>query len=342
MTSGVAAFEGTAAEWDAFVLGRAESTLFHRFAWKALLERVHGHECLYLATRDVSGRLTGVLPLVRVRSVLFGHFLVSMPFVSYGGPLGAEDEVRRLVDRACELAQESGAQLLELRGRGPLPISLPVSHRKVTVVLDLPPGDPEALWQRVGTLARNRVKRAQKEGMTVRFGSDQVDPFFEVFAQHMRDLGTPVQPKALFRGIAEAFGDDVWFGCVLYQGKPVASGAGFRWGGEFEVTWSSALAAYNPLSPNMLLYWSFMERAAQKGLVLFNFGRCTPGSGTHRFKLKWGSREEQLWWYQRSSSGLAKTPSPDDEGYSWGPRIWRRIPVKLATALGPRIVRYIP
>jgi serine/alanine adding enzyme len=100
------AFEGTAAEWDAFVVGRAESTLFHRFAWKSLLERVHGHECLYLATRDVSGRLSGVLPLVRVRSVLFGHFLVSMPFVSYGGPLGAASRSGR-ADSGC--ADSGGA-----------------------------------------------------------------------------------------------------------------------------------------------------------------------------------------------------------------------------------------
>jgi len=342
MTGSVQPFQGTQAEWDAFVVGRPGWSLFHRYAWKPLLERVHGHECVYLASRDPAGALTGVLPLVRVRSVLFGHFLVSMPFVSYGGPLGADDEVRRLVDRAGELARDSGAQLLELRNRGPLPISLPVSHRKVTVVLDLPPGDPQALWQRVGTLVRNRIKRAQKEGLTVRFGADQVDPFFEVFARHMRDLGTPAQPKAFFRAIADSFGDDVWFACAYLQGKPIAGGAGFRWGGEFEVTWSSALVAYNPLSPNMLLYWGFMERAAQQGLQLFNFGRCTPGSGTHRFKLKWGSREEPLWWYQRSASGVVKTPSPDDEAYAWGPRIWKRIPVPIATALGPRIVRYIP
>jgi FemAB-related protein (PEP-CTERM system-associated) len=342
MTLRVAPFDGTAAEWDAFVVGHPGFTLFHRFAWKPLLERVHGHECPYLSIRDASGKLTGVLPIVRVRSFLFGHFLVSMPFVSYGGPLGGENEIRALVDGACKLADESGAGLLELRNRGPLPISLPASHRKVTVVLDLPVGDREALWRQIGTLVRNRIKRAQKEGMTVRFGADQLDQFFEVFAEHMRDLGTPVQPKAFFRAIAEAFGEDVWFACVYHSDKPIASGAGFRWGGEFEVTWSSSLAAYNPLSPNMLLYWSFMERAANEGLTLFNFGRCTPGGGTHRFKLKWNSREEQLWWYQRSSAGLAKTPSPDDEGYSWGPRLWKRIPVPLATALGPRIVRYIP
>ena len=93
----------------------------------------------------------------------------------------------------------------------------------------------------------------------------------------------------------------------------------------------------------MLLYWSFMERATKQGLTVFNFGRCSAGSGTHRFKRQWGSRDEQLWWYQQAAPGrLAATPSPDDAAYAWGPRLWKRLPLGLATLLGPRIVRSIP
>ena len=108
------------------------------------------------------------------------------------------------------------------------------------------------------------------------------------------------------------------------------------------MTWASALRSYNRLAPNMLLYWSFMERAAQEGLSIFNFGRCSPGGSTHRFKHQWGSRDEQLWWYQHSDSGVTGTPAPDRGPYAWGPQIWRRLPTPIATALGPRIARYIP
>jgi hypothetical protein len=90
------------------------------------------------------------------------------------------------------------------------------------------------------------------------------------------------------------------------------------------------------------LYWSFLERAVETGVRIFNFGRCTPGGGTHRFKRQWGSRDEQLWWYQVSRDDTAATPSPDDAKYSWGPRLWRKLPLPVATALGPRIVRFIP
>ena len=116
----------------------------------------------------------------------------------------------------------------------------------------------------------------------VRFGTDQVAPFFEVFARHMRDLGTPAQPLTLFRELAKQFPDDCWFACAYLGARPVAAGCGFRFGSEFEMTWASSLRAYNRQAPNMLLYWACMERAIGEGITRFNFGRCTPGAGTHR------------------------------------------------------------
>lgn len=339
----IESFTGRAEDWDRFVAASAGGTHCHRLGWLDVIRRVHGHECLPLAVRAEDGVLAGVLPLVRVRSRIFGHYLVSVPYVNYGGPLGTDEAVRALAEHAVQLAQASGVGLLELRGRLPCPLDLPVSHRKVTVVLDLHPGDPDKVFAGLKAKLRSQVRRPQKEGVTVRFGADQVAPFYDVFARHMRDLGTPVQPRALFEGLAAAFGDDAWFGCAYLGEVPIAGGAGFRWGDEVEMTWASSLVAYNAIAPNMALYWAFMERAARDGLARFNFGRCTEGSGTHRFKLQWGSRDEPLHWYQwRREGAVAATPSPDDAKFAWGPRLWKRLPVGLATALGPRIVRGIP
>ena len=158
----------------------------------------------------------------------------------------------------------------------------------------------------------------------------------------MRDLGTPTQPLALFEALAETFPSDVWFGCAYDGKRPIAAGCGLRGRDELEMTWAASLAQYNALAPNMLLYWAFMERAAEQGLSTFNFGRCTPGSGTHRFKQQWGTRDEQLWWYQSGGASGAATPSPTDGKYSLGPRLWKHLPERVATVLGPHIVRYIP
>jgi FemAB-related protein (PEP-CTERM system-associated) len=342
VTLTVERFTDGAAAWDAFVRGRPDGTHCHRLGWLDVIGRVHRHEVLPLAARSADGTLAGVLPLVRVKSLLFGHYLVSVPYVNYGGPLGSAEAVRALAEHATTLARESGVQLLELRNRAPCDLDLPVSHRKITVVLDLHPGEPDKVFAGLKAKLRSQVRRPQKEGVTVRFGADQVAPFFAVFAHHMRDLGTPVQPRALFEGLATAFGEDAWFACAYLGDQPVAAGAGFRWGDEVEMTWASSLTRYNAIAPNMALYWAFMERATREGLARFNFGRCTPDSGTHRFKQQWGSRDEPLHWYQWTRGARAATPSPDDAAYAWGPRIWKHIPLPVATALGPMVVRGIP
>ncbi|MEO8140995.1 MAG: GNAT family N-acetyltransferase, partial [Gemmatimonadota bacterium] len=269
MSLTTARFSGPPAEWDGFVRAQPGWTHFHLYGWRRIFERVFGHECIYFAARDEAGRLAGVLPLVRVRSLLFGHYLVSMPAVNYGGPLGTAAAVQALVASAVELARNDGVKLLELRSRQELPLDLPVSHRKVTVVLDLPQGDPAKLMKSFDAKLRSQVRRPQKEGITFRFGPDQVGPFFEVFARHMRDLGTPTQSKRLFETIAEVF-PDAWFGCAWLGDQPIAGGAGFVWGSEFEMTWASSLYSFNRLSPNMGLYYAFMERAMQEGITLFN------------------------------------------------------------------------
>ena len=339
----VGPFEGAPAEWDDFARASAGWTHFHLWGWRRVIEQVHGHQCPYLSARGPNGALAGILPLVRVKSPLFGHFLVSMPFVNYGGPLGSDAAVRALAAEAVAIAERDGVKLLELRSREPLPLDLPVSHRKITVVLDLVPGGPDAVFQGFKAKLRSQIRRPEKDGVTVRMGPEQVGPFFAVFARHMRDLGTPTQPRRFFEAIAAEFGEEAWFGCAYLGETPIACGAGFRWGGEFEMTWASALVAYNRLSPNMALYWAFVERAAREGLTLFNFGRCTPGSGTHRFKQQWGGRDVPLFWYEHAAGGAeAHTPSPDDGAYSWGPRLWKRLPVGVATLLGPRVVRGIP
>ncbi|HYU53812.1 MAG TPA: FemAB family XrtA/PEP-CTERM system-associated protein [Gemmatimonadaceae bacterium] len=337
-------FDGTEAEWNRFAAEQRGYTHYHRLEWRSLIGDVFGHECLYLSAREGRGRgaeLTGVLPLVRVRSMVFGHYLVSMPFLNYGGPLGNDAAIRALVAEASELARRDKVKLLELRSKVPLDVSLPASHRKITVVLDLP-ADEDVLFHGFDAKLRSQIRRPQKEGVTVEFGSEQVVPFFTVFARHMHDLGTPALPLRFFRELADRFSEDCWFACAYLSGRPVAASCGFQFGGEFEMTWASSLRSHNREAPNMLLYWACMQRAISRGLERFNFGRCTPGAGTHRFKMQWGGREEPLWWYGLASSKGAATPSPHDSAFRFGPRLWRRLPESIATAVGPSIVRYIP
>lgn len=172
-------FAGSQEEWNSFAIAQNGYTHFHRCEWRALIENVFGHECLYLCARDSNGALCGILPLVRVRSVVFGHYLVSMPFLNYGGPLGDSSGIHALVNEAVAIAKEGRVKLLELRSRVPLDISLAASHRKITVVLDLP-DQADTLFRRFDTKLRSQIRRPQREGVRVEFGPRQVAPFFSV------------------------------------------------------------------------------------------------------------------------------------------------------------------
>ncbi len=335
-------FDGSAQEWDGFVAQAEGSSFCHLAGWRAILTDLLGHECIYEVACDDEGHWQGMLPLVRVRSHLFGHYLVSMPFLNYGGPLGSPAAQARLAERAVAKARRFDVDLLELRARQPLPSDLRVSSRKITVLLELPPS-AESLWQDGFTSKlRSQIRRPQKEGMEARFGIDQVQPFYHVFARNMRDLGTPVLPRSMFERIAELFADLVVFGAVYHREQPVAAGCGFVWRGEFEMTWAAALREYKREAPNMLLYWSFMERMIGRGVRVFNFGRCTPGSGTHRFKLQWGGVDAPLSWAQWSPGKVSATPSPERPLLRVASAGWARLPLALANRVGPLLARKLP
>lgn len=326
-------------EWDAYVSTHPGSSFCHLWGWGQLIQEVFGHRPMYLLAREEAGSVDGVLPLVCMRSLL-GRHLVSVPYVNYGGPLGSRAACEALTRSARDLAARSGARKLELRSRAPQETELGPSRQKVTVVLPLP-STVEELWQRTfRAKLRSQIRRAQKEEMEVRFGRDQVDAFYRVFSRNMRDLGTPVLPRPFFSGLPRYFGGQVVFAAVYADGSPVAAACGFTWRDEFEITWASSLREHNAKAPNMLLYASLMEEMIRRGVRAFNFGRCTPGSGTHRFKLQWGGTEEPLHW--STWPGEAATAGDEGRIFRLASQLWQRMPLPLAELLGPAIARRLP
>ena len=339
----VIALDGDVGCWDDVVRASPESSFCHLSDWREIFSSVLGAECLYQVAVDDAGVWQGILPLVRVRSRIFGHYLVSVPFLNEGGPIGSVAAQQRLVAAAVSEARRTKADLLELRTRHAAELDLPTSSRKVTVLLPLE-RDPQALFAKFPAKLRSQIRRPTKDGLVARFGADQMAPFYEVFARTMRDLGTPVLPRAFFERVARAFPELVRFGVVYRGAEPLAGGCGFLWREEFEITWAGALRSSRSSSANMLLYWALMEHVTASGARVFNFGRCTPDGGTHRFKKQWGGVDVALPWRQFTSPETARhaPPSPDDRAFSWGPKLWRRLPLPLANLVGPRLVRFLP
>lgn len=338
----VSPFRGSAADWDAFVRAAPGATACHLWGWGGPIGDVLGNEVIRLAATDEEGRIAAVLPMARVKSRLFGDYLVSMPFLNDGGPVGSEAGREALVEAAGRTAREAGVDLLEIRSRERLPGDLSVTDRKITVILDLP-AESETLWKDgLKSKVRSQVRRPMKEGMEVRFGPEHLDAFYGVFARNMRDLGTPVLPRAFFDAIVAALPETAVVGAVYHGDRPAAVGFGLAFGDELEITWASSDRELDRMAPNMLLYWGFMEHAIERGLGRFNFGRCTRGGGTHRFKTQWGGEDVDLPWGQWSAHGVAATPTPDGGAMGLAVRVWQRLPLGVTNRLGPMLSRRIP
>lgn len=336
--------EDDAAMWDHYVGTSPASSAYHQFGWKRVIEKSFGHKTYYLLAED-GRRIFGVLPLVRLKSVIFGNFMVSLPFFTYGGVCAeTPDACTALLQEAVRLSREEGSSHIELRETTPRESGLPVKTSKVSMRFDLP-SNSEELWRSFDAKLRSQIRRPGKEGMTVRVGrKDELDSFYEVFSVNMRDLGTPVYAKRFFADILDEFPESTWVHTVYTKsGEPVASGFLLGYKGMLEIPWASSLRRYNRYSPNSLLYSSVISFACEKGYRVFDFGRSTPGEGTYRFKEQWGARPVQLFWHYWMEKGTAMPElNPKNKKFRAAIAVWRKLPLGLTRQLGPCIVKNLP
>ena len=332
-----------AAAVDAYVAAHPEATAYHRRAWADLVHDTFGHRTANLVAES-DGRIVGVLPLVFFRSAVFGRFAVSMPFFNYGGILADDAAVEReLLARAVAEARAAGCSHLELRHTRQHFPELASKRHKVAMVLPLAPNG-DAQWLALDKKVRNQVRKAEKEGLTGESGGSELLPsFYEVFAHNMRDLGTPVYSSRFFDAVLTAFPDRSRVFVVRANGRPVAASIVHWTGATIEVPWASALREFNPLCANVLLYWHMVQFAVSRGCRSFDFGRSTPDEGTFRFKKQWGAEPRELVWEYWTADGTGVPElNPNNPKFDLAIRAWQRLPVWLATALGPSIVRNIP
>lgn len=332
------------ARWDAYVQQHPDATGYHLYAWRGVFERTFGHKTSYLlAERD--GAVTGVLPLVKFRSPLFGRFLVSLPFVNYGGVLASDEaSAHALVARAASLARELKARHVELRHRSRRFEGLAPKEHKVSMLLPLA-GTVDAMWEGLDRKVRNQIRKAEKSGLAAEAGGiERLDEFYGVYARNMRDLGTPVYARRFFEEVLRTFPDrtEIVVSRHTESGQPVAAGLTWRWRETVEVPWASSLREFNQMAPNNQLYWTIITRAVAAGAAVLDFGRSTPNEGTFHFKRQWGAAPLPLCWEYDLQGGTLPDQSPKNPKFRLAIDLWRRLPLPIANRLGPHIVRSIP
>ena len=328
---------------QAYVAAQPGANAYHDPEWVNVIRRAFGHDTTYLTAMD-GGHVRGVLPLVFFRSRLFGQFAVSLPFVNYGGVLADDGgTARALLRHAQEMTRRAGGTHLELRHTRQVYDDLAAKRHKVAMLLRLDT-TVDGQWQQLDRKLRNQVRKGEKSGLDVTVGGRELlADFYTVFSRNMRDLGTPVYPRRFFDEVVASFPDRTRVFVVRLNGRPAAASIVHWHRDTVEVPWASSIREFNPLSANVFLYWQMLRFAIERGFRAFDFGRSTPDGGTFLFKKQWGAEPLPLVWeYWLADRQEMPDFSPGNQSYSKAVQIWQRLPVRVANALGPLVVRNIP
>lgn len=318
--------------------------LSQRLRMLSVLEQSLRHIPYVLVARR-QGRIVGYLGVAHVKSLIFGRFLVSLPYVNTAGVIAEDSDVAyQLVDCAVKLADRLAVRYLELRHEKPIvhPALATALTSKVHMRLELPE-DVDRLWDQLKSKVRNLVRKGRSHGLSVSWGREESLPdFYRVFSANMRDLGTPVYSPRLFSSLLRHFEDRAEI-CIVRDGTRVLAAALLLHGdGITEVPSASSLRRYNSTNANMLMYWHLLARAVERGQARFDFGRSSVNSNTYRFKEQWGAVAAPAVWQYYLRDQASQPMRPENEGFRALVSIWRRLPVRIANTLGPAIVRGIP
>jgi FemAB-related protein (PEP-CTERM system-associated) len=312
--------------------------------WPNALRDGLGHEPFVVSAFD-GARLVGYLPLALVSGRLFGRFLVSLPYLNSAGVVAIDDHVAGLlINRAVQFADRLDVRYLELRHERHIehPALTREVSNKVHMRLVLP-ATADELWDQLKAKVRNQVRKGREPGFDVHWGgAEAIDEFYRVFSRNMRDLGTPVFGRGLFRAIVERLAGHTEL-CVVRDGtRPIAAALVVHGQGVTEVPSASSLKQYNRANANMLMYWHLLVRAIERGQRVFDFGRSTVEASTFRFKKQWGAEPHPAIWQYYVRSGDVGDVRPENARYRLMIRAWRRLPLWLTRVMGPPIVRGIP
>jgi FemAB-related protein (PEP-CTERM system-associated) len=329
---------------EAFVAAHAQATPFHRPAWLLAVTRGTGNQALALLG-ERNGEITAYLPLSAVHSPIFGNLLASSGFAVGGGILAAEvAEAQSCFGAAEELAHRLSCPAIELRG-GMLPEGRQgwtirsESHCGFTAPLA---ADAEAQLLAIPRKQRAEVRKGLEQGFEVEIGSSERDraAHYAVYAESVRNLGTPVFPRALFAAVLDGFGEDADIVTIRHRGRPVASVLSLYHRGAVMPYWGGGTRAARQLRANDAMYFELMRHARRRGCTHFDFGRSKTGSGPYAFKRNWGFAPEPLSYACWTAPGAEKRDAdPTSASHALQVALWRRLPLAIANRFGPAIAR---
>mgnify|MGYP000120734105 CR=1 FL=1 len=326
------------ARWDAYILAHPAASFFHRAGWQRVIEQAFGHRTHFLYAEQ-HGNIVGVLPLVQIKSRLFGHNLSSVPFCAYGGIVADDANVFAALDQAAQkLAQDLKVGALEYRNLHAQHSDWPTKDLYVTFRKAIEP-DVDANMNAIPRKQRAMVRKGIKAGLTGEIDVD-TERFFDAYSSSVHRLGTPVFSRNYFKLLKKVFGDDCEVLTITLDGQLISSVLSFYFRDEVLPYYGGGTDAARAVAGNDFMYWDLMRRACERGLKVFDFGRSKRGTGSHDFKKNWGFEPAPLHYeYFLVNDREVPEINPLNPKYSLFIKAWKRLPIGLANVIGPHIVK---
>jgi FemAB-related protein (PEP-CTERM system-associated) len=336
-------------EWDRYVSTHEQATAYHKFAWLLAVKNAYGHDISGVIARETqTNKVVGVFPAILMKAPIIGRQLCSLPYCDVGYPVADSSDVVSEMQRFLENQQiKHNSQNFEIRDIAETPSEKThLQHKKVRMLLPLPQSS-EVLLASFKSKLRSQVRKAEKNGLEVKLGCSQqlIADFYGVYARNMRDLGSPVHAEKWFEQIVEAYADSSIISVVYKDDTPIGAGLVIKNGKHASIPWASTLREFNPLAPNMMLYWSLLAHCADSGITEFDFGRSTFEEGTYRFKKQWGATPQLLNWKKLDKNNQYVREKEHNQAPSklrpLIENIWRKLPLGLTITTGSVIRPYI-
>ncbi len=339
------------ARWDAYVASHPRATVYHTADWIRIVCDIGRYPSLCLL-HEQDDRVTGVMPVAAVDSMLTGRRLVTLPFSDAGFAL-ADDTATAgaLLDRARALRAERRAGFHEMRGLpalrdgsdAPAPDYARRGHF-YNFIIPLS-GDAEAVRMTFArTAVRQTISKGIKLGVTVRLGgAGDLDAFYALYVRNRIRHGIPPQPRKLFAAILERPGANTQAMLYLaeHEGRAVAALIMLRHHGVTYAKYEGVDETRRDLVALYPLFWKTIEDAVHAGDRIYDFGRtAADNKGLCEFKQRWGTTQTEMpYYFDPPREGVSVVRS-DSLKYRLFTGAFRRMPPALAVRAGERIFRH--
>ncbi len=320
-------------------LEKNEHLLFHTPVYARFISSAFQCEYSFVAAIE-NDLVMAILPIVEVKSGIFGKRIISTPYLEYGGFAGDEKYILSILEWLAPKYQSS-FDYLEIRG-GMESFDTVLSSAMIKknsykrFVLSLTGKDQ--VWDNIQKSKRKAIKKSLSLVEVRDVPLSELNSLYSLYCRNMRRFGSPPYNKEYFvhfyhhlveKGQGKIIG-------AYHHGKLVAVLLGLCYRDRVHIIIAVSDPAYQELRPNDAVHWTFIEWASDHGFKWFDFGRVREESGQFEYKQKWGPMlldlpSYFLIWNDKD------IPEVDPKKYNLVVKLWRYLPLRLTKMVGHRL-----